>query len=263
MKAMVYGELAWDPMSQQIGGFCYECADTLSRHADVQAMPVSAVGNDAHGKQLLATMQATGIPTHCIATVDDMPTGTLTAMITQEGEKVPLFNKPCAWDRIPLSRELTQITGMGDVDLLCFDIRCQRDEQSRKTLQWIFDHVAPKMGYLQIQEQDSFLSSDILIESLRHAQLVGLLQSELPFVAKQLGTSNEGLAVATALMEEYGIQQVLLLQSHGTAVLHGRSGKTVGSYNKPVACATSVAYALTTGLPPKQAMDMAMIQDHA
>ncbi len=99
---LCFGEILWDllPHGAFPGGAPFNVAYHLHR-LGVPVLPVSAVGSDDLGAQLLARLAAWGIATAAIARHATAPTGTVTATLGPSGDAHYTIALDTAWDQIP------------------------------------------------------------------------------------------------------------------------------------------------------------------
>jgi len=101
---LCFGEILWDllPHGAFPGGAPFNVAYHLHR-LGVPVLPVSAVGPDELGAQLLARLAAWGIASTAIAHLATAPTGTVTATLGPSGDAHYTIAPDTAWDHIPVT----------------------------------------------------------------------------------------------------------------------------------------------------------------
>lgn len=96
-----FGEILWDvlPHGEFPGGAPFNVAYHLHR-LGVPVLPVSAVGRDARGEELLRRLSAWGISTAAIPLHISAPTGFVTAELSPSGDAHYTIATGVAWDHI-------------------------------------------------------------------------------------------------------------------------------------------------------------------
>jgi fructokinase len=127
------GEILWDllPGGRQLGGapanFAYH-AGALGAGAYV----VSGVGNDDLGAEILARLDRLGVCRDLVCIDRDHPTGTVSVEMQDQGKPSYVIHENVAWDHIPLSADLIDLTR--EADAVCFGSLAQRSNVSRRTI---------------------------------------------------------------------------------------------------------------------------------
>ena len=99
MKIVSVGEVLWDilPEAEHLGGAPFNFA-WHAHNLGHEVCFVSAVGNDAHGNQVLKQMTEAGLSTRFIRRVPDHPTGTVTVAMNSLGLPHYTIHRPAAYD---------------------------------------------------------------------------------------------------------------------------------------------------------------------
>src|SRR5690242_8817208 len=95
------GEILWDllPGGKQLGGATANFA--FHAHAlGAQAFPVSRIGSDPLGDEILDRLKHLGLPLSGIQVDPSLPTGTVTVELLDGGKHRFTIHKNVAWDRI-------------------------------------------------------------------------------------------------------------------------------------------------------------------
>ncbi|MBC7368326.1 MAG: bifunctional hydroxymethylpyrimidine kinase/phosphomethylpyrimidine kinase [Undibacterium sp.] len=100
---LCFGEILWDllPHGAFPGGAPFNVAYHLHR-LGVPVLPVSAVGPDELGAQLLRRLEAWGIATTAITRDPTAPTGRVTATLSASGDAHYTIETHVAWDHISI-----------------------------------------------------------------------------------------------------------------------------------------------------------------
>lgn len=217
-----FGEALWDclPEARVIGGAPLNVAYHLSQ-LGCRAWPMSGVGSDAFGQQLLGQVQAWGLPGDLLQTVPDKPTGV--SRITLE-QGIPTFEvvADVAWDYIDLPQVWP--AGCQPVQALVFGSLSQRSEHNRDTLQSLFaaHPGALKVFDVNLRPPDADLAR--VGELARAADLVKLNDEELAQLLNRRVTLAHLEAHARELHEQTGCPRICVTAgAAGGGVLTGDS----------------------------------------
>jgi len=127
---LCFGEMLWDSLPDGLlpGGAPMNVAYHLHQ-LGLRAVPVSAVGRDVLGNELLRRVTAWGLDTDLIRVRDDKPTG-LVRVRTEKGGPAYDIVKNVAWDRIELPARSPELINQARV--LVFGTLAQRTGHNRK-----------------------------------------------------------------------------------------------------------------------------------
>jgi fructokinase len=184
------GELLWDllPSGHQLGGapanFAY-CSHLLGNRAVV----ASRVGSDDLGREARARLLCSGITDQFLQTDPDHPTGTVDVQLDSTGQPKFEIATNSAWDFLRWNdfwKDLAQ-----SADAVCFGTLAQRSPQSRQTILDFLDATPPEaLRIFDVNLRQSFYSPEIIIDSLKRANVVKLNHEEVPRVAELLAISS-------------------------------------------------------------------------
>ena len=214
------GEVLWDllPNGTQLGGapanFAYHA------HAlGAVAYPISRVGKDAPGDELLQRLDALGLPTKCIQVDHEAPTGTVSVELMAGGQHRFTIHEDVAWDRIEAEERLLGLAASADA--VCFGTLGQRCNASRAAIQAIASSVPPdRLRIFDINLRQQFYSREVIEQSLRIANVLKINDEELPVVAALLTVPGDTLDQLGALAHTYDLQLVALTQGSQGSVLY-------------------------------------------
>lgn len=102
--ALCFGEVLWDilPEGRFAGGAPFNVGYHLSR-LGWRVMPVSAVGDDALGIELIGLLRGWGVSTEGISVREGTATGTVAVELDGEGKPRFEIRRDVAWDEVPIS----------------------------------------------------------------------------------------------------------------------------------------------------------------
>ncbi|MEM1010647.1 MAG: carbohydrate kinase [Planctomycetota bacterium] len=219
------GEVLWDlqPDGRQLGGapgnFAYHC------HAQgLRAAPISAVGDDDEGSELLQTLQDRGVDTSLISALKDVPTGTVDVEL-DNGKPTYTIHESVAWDRIPMTDDA--LAAARSARAVCYGTLAQRDAVSRETILQLLDATKPDcLRVFDVNLRQSFYDADIVDGGLRRATVFKLSDDETDEVGRLLKMPLDPEPFGEALFERYPNLSLLVLTRGGDgSLLRRRDGE--------------------------------------
>lgn len=247
------GELLWDvfPEGRKLGGapanFAYHC-----KAFGVESYPVSCVGDDDPGRDILQALATHDIDVSFIAIDSEHPTGTVSVEVDGNGKPDYVIHEDVAWDHIPLTEEM--VTLAKKTDAVCFGSLAQRSKTSRRTIQEFL--LATRSDCVKIYDvnlRQDFYSRDLIEEMLDLATVLKLNDEELPVVGGLLGFSGQEKGLLEKIALRYSLDLVALTKGHAGSCLYqkGRYSEHKGYDTKvvdSVGAGDSFTAVLTTGL---------------
>lgn len=217
-RIVAIGEVLWDllPAGPQLGG----APSNFACHArDVGGAVelVSAVGDDALGREILRRMEARGVGTAHVAVLPDRPTGTVDVALDAAGKPTYTIVEGVAWDFVPWSDALGALAASADV--VCWGSLCQRAPVSRETILRLVDAAGPgTLRLCDINLREAELDAERIAGSLRRADVLKCNDEELPRLAALFGIE----ASVDALAEHFGLKGIALTRgAHGSLLRFG------------------------------------------
>jgi fructokinase len=139
---LCFGEILWDllPHGAFPGGAPFNVAYHLDR-LGVPVLPVSAVGLDDLGAQLLQRLSAWGIATTAITRHATAPTGRVTATLGPSGDARYAIALDVAWDRIPALG--APLAAAAQAPALVFGSLALRSVENRESLARLVATLSP------------------------------------------------------------------------------------------------------------------------
>lgn len=213
------GEVLWDilPEGRRIGGapanFAYHVLQL-----GMQGVVVSAVGDDALGKQILDEFRAKSL-TGIIATVP-YPTGTVQVNLDNQGIPQYAITENVAWDNIPFTTELDDLAR--HTRAVCFGTLAQRSATTRATIHRFIEampHDSKTLIVFDANLRQSYYARDILEQSLAHCNILKINDEELCIIFKTLGDTDIDLRslqpetisrYAAKFISRYNLKMVIL-----------------------------------------------------
>jgi len=220
-KIVGIGELLWDmlPGGKQLGGapanFVYYC-----NMFDMQAWPVSALGDDELGREALQKLHQAGIDTKYVQTHQDKPTGMVDVKLDANGQPKYTIIENVAWDYIQFDNKLAQLAGQ--VDAVCFGSLSQRNELSRNSVMDFLNNT--RNGCLRVFDvnlRQAFYSKQIINDSLALADVLKINDEELVVVAEMFGIEGQQRSCLEQLAEKKSLDTIILTRgADGSIIYH-------------------------------------------
>lgn len=272
-KIMVgLGELLWDllPGGRKMGGAPANFA-FHARQLGADASPVSRVGDDDLGREILDRIRRLGLSADHVQIDPEVPTGTVQVALGPGGMPSYTITENVAWDRLAWTPELEALAGRADA--VCYGSLAQRAEPSRETIRRFLAATRPAaLRIFDINLRGDFYSAEVLAGGLELARVAKMNDEELPIVCRLLGLPFEGereseperagsegeRAACAVLRERFDLELVCLTRGERGSLLVGRAdaaetpgvpvrvADTVGAGDAFVA---AVAYHLLNGAP--------------
>ena len=203
------GEALWDmlPEGRKIGGAPANFTFHVSQFG-LDAVAVSAVGDDALGAEIRQTFDEKGLDT-LLATVPQ-PTGTVE--VTLDAKGIPHYEicEGVAWDNIPFSPELEELAR--NTIAVCYGTLAQRNSVSRKTIEaFIAAMPADGIKVCDINLRGTFYDKEVIESSMRACDILKINDEEIDEVCRLLGTEYPTQRMAAlSLMSRYDVDMLIL-----------------------------------------------------
>jgi fructokinase len=218
------GELLWDllPSGPQLGGAPANFAHCSHLLGD-RAVVASRVGSDDLGREARARLLRSGITDQFLQTDSDQPTGNVNVQLDSTGQPNFEIAKNSAWDFLTWTEDWHSLAQSADA--VCFGTLAQRFPQSRQTILNFVDATrTDALRIFDVNLRQSFYSGEIILNSLRRANVVKLNHEEMPRVAELLALDSRALLnFPRALLEEFNLQMVCVTRGPNGSVLCDRT----------------------------------------
>jgi len=218
------GEVLWDlfPEGKQLGGAPTNFAwHAQARGADSEV--VSCVGDDGLGREILERMDGWGLGREHIAVDMEHPTGTVDVWLDERGVPRYTIREDVAWDYIPWSAGLEALARSADA--VCFGSLCQRAAMSRETIARFLEATRPDcLRVLDINLRPTGPGEDVILASLRRANVLKLNDAELPVLSAMLGLEGSDRDRLAGLADAFDLQLIALTRGEGGSLLQTATG---------------------------------------
>ena len=187
MKQLIVGlgEALWDclPEGRKLGGAPANFAYHTGQFG-YDSLAISAVGNDALGKETLDEFDKKGVK-YLMPEVD-YQTGTVQVELDSEGIPTYDIKEGVAWDNIPFTPEIEEAAK--NCRAVCFGSLAQRSSVSRQTIQKFLE-TTPKdcLKIFDINLRQNFYTKEIITNSLHHANILKINDEELVLIGRLFG----------------------------------------------------------------------------
>lgn len=213
MKDLVVGmgEALWDvlPEGKKIGGAPANFAYHVSQFG-LSSCVVSAVGDDALGKEIVENFTSKGLNQH-IAEVP-YPTGTVQVEIDPAGVPQYEIKENVAWDNIPYTAHLEQLAEK--TKAVCFGSLAQRNVVSRNTINRFLDAMPQTDDTLVVFDvnlRQGFYNKEILCNSMMRCNILKINDEELVTVSRMFGYPGIDLQdKCWILLGKYNLKMLIL-----------------------------------------------------
>ncbi len=207
MKLLSFGEVLFDvfPDGERLGG----APLNLAAHAAIQgaeAFLLSAVGRDLLGKRARREVQALGVNTDYVVSLDDKGTGR--CIVTLDENAVPSYDllSDVAYDYIP-SPDFKE-----KFDIFCFGTLALRSEYNLVTVKKVIESKSCEQIYCDLNIRAPFSTERAVRFCLENANFVKISDEELPFVTRVVLGKEMGVSEAiNALCERFKQIKILII----------------------------------------------------
>lgn len=175
---LCFGEVLWDvlPHGKFPGGAPINVAYHLRRH-DRRAVPVTAVGRDELGDELLRRLANWDLETDYVAVVDAAPTGTVEVTIGEGGNASYHIVENVAWDLIEVSSDLLELARRSAA--LIYGTLAARFAHNREQLETLLGAGADALKIYDVNLRPPYDDYHTVWELARSAHVIKLNHAEL------------------------------------------------------------------------------------
>ncbi len=216
------GELLWDlfPTGRRAGG----APANFAFHANqlgCRGLPASRVGQDALGDDLIEFLRQQGLATELIQHDPSNPTGTVSVKLDASGHPSYVIHTDVAWDRLEPDASLLEVAGRASA--ICFGTLGQRSATARDSIRDVIRHAGDDcLIVFDVNLRQQFYSRDIIVESLRVANIVKLNDDEVTVLTSllELDTAVDDFeGFGREIIRRYGPRMVCITQGSKGASL--------------------------------------------
>lgn len=208
-RVLGIGEILWDvfPEGRQLGGAPGNFAYHVHQHG-IPAAPVSAVGHDEPGEDILTELEKRGVDTRFIARVEH-PTGSVQVELDEKGKPEYDIKENVAWDHLPVTDRLLELARSARA--LCFGSLAQRMPPSRKTIEALLAAAGDEaLKVFDVNLRAPFYSADVVRSGLEACNVFKLSDDEVKEVAEMLGLPSKEATFADAVIDEFDLRMLVV-----------------------------------------------------
>jgi fructokinase len=216
-KILGIGEVLWDifPNGKYLGGapvnFVHHC-----RQMGLEAYPVSRVGTDTLGAELLGDIAKKGISTDFIQIDTEHPSGTVRVEMTGQKHRFTIM-EPAAWDFIEGEEKV--MSAVRRAEAVCFGTLAQRNKISRSAIMAML-YECQGLVVFDINLRQTFFSREVIEDSLEFSHVLKLNDEEIVVIKDILELSGQGIAeISREVLGEYGLDLVCVTRGSQGAML--------------------------------------------
>ena len=227
------GEILWDllPDGKQPGGapanFAFHAHSLGARTA-----LVSAVGDDALGRDILGRLDGWGIDRRTVAVLPGHPTGTVSVTVDDHGVPRYVIHEDVVWDHIPWSPSLEELAAAADA--VCFGTLCRRAPESREAIRrFLAATPARCLRVCDVNLRQGHYSAATIVESLDQANVLKLNDEELAILCPLFGLSGSVEGILRGLAKRFELQLVALTRGSRGSLLATPLPRSEGRKGSP------------------------------
>lgn len=218
------GEILWDllPGGKQLGG----APANFAYHATALGavgLPVSCIGNDENGREIITVLEEHGVRTDGICTAPRYPTGTVTVKLDVYGKPQYTIHEQVAWDHIPWNDHIQSLAQHAAA--VCFGSLAQRAPASRRTIRNFLENARSNcLRVFDINLRQSYYSPEIIRDSLNCADVLKLNDEELPVLSDLFSLDGSMLDQLRQLIDQFSLYTVALTRGANGCLLINPAG---------------------------------------
>ncbi len=213
------GELFWDiyPKGKALGGapinFTFHCSQF-----GADGIPVSSIGDDALGDEILTFMQDRYCNTNYINRHESLPTGTILSKVSEDGELRYQITAPVAWDTIEFTAVYERLAQK--VTACCFGTLAQRSPVSRTNIMRFLDAMPDdSLKIFDLNIQQDFYTTRIIENSLNVSNILKLNGHELHLLANLFELTGSPVEQLKQLRKRYNLDIIIFLRKDNGSIL--------------------------------------------
>jgi fructokinase len=202
------GEILWDllPTGKILGGAPANFAFHLNS-LGIKSFPVSAVGSDDLGNEILGSLKHKSLSTDYIQINSDFSTGTVDVKLDETGKPVYIIHQNVAWDNIVFNDMLEELASK--CNAVCFGSLAQRNDASRKTIFEFLSKTSDKaIKVFDINLRQEYYSEQIIRTCLNSANILKLNDDELDVVADLMGYKGEEGELLAKIQNDFNLDSI-------------------------------------------------------
>lgn len=223
-RIISFGEVLWDlfPDGARFGGAPANFASHAALLGGDVSM-VSAVGDDARGREAIQILGALGVGTPTIQVIPGSLTGTVGVETNAQGKPTYSIHENVAWDQMAWRPELKSL--IESADAVYFGTLGQRNAPSRHTIRRALEVAGANntLRVLDINLRAPFFDDSIIRESIDRADLLKFSDEELAPIMAAGDLSGSGNALPR-LLERFNLRSLVMTRGAEGAIYQSANG---------------------------------------
>ncbi len=226
-SAVGLGEALWDmlPSGKVLGGapvnFTY-----YAQALGIKSFFAGSIGKDELGKEILSALKRTGLNKIYVSIDKIHPTGKVDVEIDKKGKPEYLFAPNVAWDHIPFNRKMLRLAHRSSI--VCFGTLAQRSADSKNTIRRFLKAAGTNsIRIFDINLRKPFYNREIIVSSLKFADVLKLNDDELKIVSKMLHLHGTEEILLENLLDKFNLKLIALTKGEKGSILLGKGKKSV------------------------------------
>ena len=201
------------------GGALANVAFHLAKSGGVGASLCSRVGDDGRGRGVCDYLAEARVDVSLVQVDPSIPSGLVKVQSCEHGPAYEICF-PSAWDFIEANDAAR--AAVRNASIVVFGTLAQRYPVSRASLRLLVDEarVAGVLRFADLNLRDPFFDSEVVLWSLRNADVAKLNANELRVVSAMLGAHGEVNELFSGLVREFGIGRAVLTDGAIGAWIH-------------------------------------------
>jgi fructokinase len=216
-KVLGLGEILWDIFGDTkfLGGaptnFVFHC-----RQMGLEAWPVSRIGKDELGQEILGDLRKKNIPADLIQIDYQKPTGTTRVEMEGTGHRFTI-TEDVAWDYIMADEK--SLSAARGASAICFGSLGQRNDISRSSIMKLIRECSGLVVF-DINLRQHFYTRDIIEDSLEFSNVLKLNNDEILVLQEMLGIPGQKTEeICRGIMKEFDLDLVSVTRGAEGAML--------------------------------------------
>lgn len=207
------------PFHDRPGGALANVAFHLANSGGVVASLCSRVGDDERGRGLCDYLAEAGVDVLLVQVDPSTPSGVVKVQSCEHGPAYEICF-PSAWDFIEANDAVR--AAARNASVVVFGTLAQRDPVSRASVRLLVDEARATgvLRFADLNLRDPFFDSEVVLWSLRNADVVKLNTDELRVVSAMLGARGEVGELFGGLVREFDIGRAVLTAGAIGAWIH-------------------------------------------
>lgn len=207
-SVLCFGEVLWDclPDGRFIGGAPFNVAYHLTKLGCL-AWPVTSVGNDTLGQELLEGIRAAGVAADLVGLRSDKQTGVVQVTL-DEGSPSYQIVEDVAWDYIDVPDRLPG--ACLPVAAVVYGSLALRSDYNPRALRKLLDHSGPALKVFDVNRRPPFDSRKLILQLAASADLIKLNDEEAAWLLERDAETLDFEREARTLADKVDCGQVCI-----------------------------------------------------